>query len=132
MSEKQICRKLCLVITLILFYLNYVNSDNRTPLKLSFLASTSGHAKLFAGAYFIALEYVNNNTTLLEGYRLEYLYNDTRMNSLNAINSMTEHHRNSTVGFIGPDVSCHCESNIAAAWNLPMIAYVSRYFENKK
>lgn len=101
-----------------------VKFDNRKPLKLSFLGSSNGHGKLFAGAFFIALDHVNKNSTLLEGYRLDYLFNDTSGNSLNAINAMTYHHGINTVGFIGPDISCHCESNIAAAWNLPMIGYV--------
>lgn len=119
-------RHLLHVIWIIELCIEYVNTDDRIPLKLSFLSSTSRDAKLFAGAFFTALDYVNNNSTMLPGYRLDYLFNDTNMNSLNAINSMTEHHGMGTIGFIGPDASCHCESTIAAAWNLPMVAYVSR------
>jgi hypothetical protein len=102
-----------------------VHSDDKTPLKISFLGSTNGLGKLFAGAFFIALDHVNKNTTLLIGYRLDYVFTDTSGNSLKAINAMTDHYGIKTVGFIGPDISCHCESNIAAAWNLPMIGYVS-------
>jgi hypothetical protein len=102
-----------------------VHSDDKTPLKLSFLGSTNGLGKLFAGAFFIAIDHVNKNASLLNGYRLDYMFNDTSGNSLKAINAMTDHYGIKTVGFIGPDISCHCESNIAAAWNLPMIGYVS-------
>lgn len=109
----------------VLFFTCYANGDDRTPLKLSFLSSTSYDAKLFAGAFFSALDDVNNNSTILKGFRLEYLFNDTKSSSLNAINAMTSHYGNDTVGFIGPDVSCECESTVAAAWNLPMIGYVS-------
>ena len=112
-----ICLTVCLILP--------ITCDDRIPLKLSFLSSTSRDAKLFAGAFFTALDFVNNNESVLQGYRLEYLFNDTKSSSLNAINAMTSHYGTDTIGFIGPDVSCECESTVAAAWNLPMIGYVS-------
>ena len=100
------------------------HNDTKT-LTLSFMSSTSYEGKLFAGAFFLALDYVNNNTTLLKGYKLDYYFNDTRGRSSNAINAMTSHYGKNTVAFIGPDGTCLCESTIADAWNLPMIGYVS-------
>lgn len=100
-------------------------TDDRKALTISFFISTSKDAKLYAGAFFEALDTVNGNLTVFGKYKLDFLFNDTNMNSLNAINSMTEHHGAGTIGFIGPDASCLCESTIAAAWNLPMIAFVS-------
>jgi hypothetical protein len=38
---------------------------------------------------------------------------------------MTEMRDNGTVAFIGPDDTCRSEALVAAAWNLPMISYVS-------
>ena len=38
---------------------------------------------------------------------------------------MTEMRDGGAVAFIGPDLNCTNEALVAAAWNLPMIAYVS-------
>lgn len=42
-----------------------------------------------------------------------------------AIRIMTEMRDNGTLAFIGPDDTCSAEALVAAAWNLPMISYVS-------
>ena len=51
-----------------------------------------------------------------------------------AIRVMTEMRDNGTVAFIGPDDTCSSEALVAAAWNLPMISYVSllmvKFMEN--
>ena len=101
-------------------------NDTKEPLRLSFLSSTSDDAKFFAGAFFLALDNINNNTTILKDYKLQYLFNDTKSDTLESIRAMTSQYENKAIGFIGPDVSCACESTNAAAWNLPMIVYVSR------
>lgn len=124
-SKSWICIISVIVLCLII---NPTSGDDEIPLKLSFLSSTSNDAKLFAGAFFSAFDVVTSNSSILQGYRLEYLFNDTKSSSLNAINAMTSHYGNDTIGFIGPDVSCECESTVAAAWNLPMIGYVSCSF----
>lgn len=124
-SDKRARIRNLIAYLIILCLMVATRGDDRVPLKLSFLSSTSYDAKLYAGAFFSALDNINNNSTILQGYRLEYLFNDTKSSSLNAINAMTSHYGNSTIGFIGPDVSCECESTVAAAWNLPMVGYVS-------
>ena len=43
---------------------------------------------------------------------------------------MTEMRDGGAVAFIGPDLNCTNEALVAAAWNLPMIAYVSRYLSS--
>ncbi|XP_053400779.1 guanylate cyclase 32E-like [Mercenaria mercenaria] len=123
MQKLLVNKKDFLVIWSVIVCVSIVLGDGRIPLRISFLCSTSGRAQLFAGAFFTALDYVNKNSSMLEGYKLEYLFNDTSGNSVNAINAMTEHLGMGTIGVIGPDVSCHCESTVAAAWNLPLIAY---------
>lgn len=42
-----------------------------------------------------------------------------------AIRVMTDMKENGTIAFIGPDDTCLNEALVAAAWNLPMISYVS-------
>lgn len=38
---------------------------------------------------------------------------------------MTQMRDRGAVAFIGPDDTCSSEALVAAAWNLPMISYVS-------
>ena len=98
----------CLILIACLNVPNCV-CDDRVPLKVSFLCSTSkSTARLYAGAFFTALDHVNKNETILEGYRLDYLFHDTNESSLNSINAMTSDYGNNTIGFIGPD---HSDTN---------------------
>lgn len=75
---------------------------------------------------------------LLPGRRLNYVAADIGTNppalglsrgksslAAHAIRVMTEMRDNGTVAFIGPDDTCSSEALVAAAWNLPMISYVS-------
>jgi hypothetical protein len=71
---------------------------------------------------------------IFTGRRLQYLAADigthpSRQSSLAtlAIRVMTEMRDNGTVAFIGPDDTCRSEALVAAAWNLPMISYVSSF-----
>lgn len=78
---------------------------------------------------------------LLPGRRLEYIAADIGTNptssglarkksslAARAIRTMTEMRDNGTIAFIGPDDVCSSEALVAAAWNLPMISYVSVKF----
>ncbi|KAL3875931.1 hypothetical protein ACJMK2_033835, partial [Sinanodonta woodiana] len=79
--------------------------------------------KFYAGAFFCALEDVNRDPNLLSNLTLGYFFAHTSPDSLAYIRAMTNQYGNGTVGFIGPDGPCACEATVAAAWNLPMIAY---------
>ena len=52
--------------------------------------------------------------------------------STEGITRMTEMRDGGAVAFIGPDLNCTNEALVAAAWNLPMIAYVSRYLSSRR
>jgi guanylate cyclase len=39
---------------------------------------------------------------------------------------MTEMRDSGVVAFVGPDINCYNEALMAAAWNIPMIAYVCK------
>lgn len=75
---------------------------------------------------------------LLPGRRLNYVAADIGTNptasglarrksslAARAIRIMTEMRDNGTIAFIGPDDTCSSEALVAAAWNLPIISYVS-------
>ena len=55
----------------------------------------------------------------------DYFVSGTNI-STEGITRMTEMRDDGAVAFIGPDLNCTNEALVAAAWNLPMIAYVSQ------
>lgn len=80
---------------------------------------------------------------LLPGRRLRYVAADIGTNpaasgltrsqsslAARAITIMTEMRDNGSLAFIGPDDSCSSEALVAAAWNLPMISYVSNFVKS--
>ncbi len=81
---------------------------------------------------------MNKSEDLLPGWNLKLLAsnigmagpkNNTQEHNLSTarltINKMTEMKDQGAVVFIGPDKTCASEALVAAAWNMPMISYVS-------
>ncbi|KAL5019050.1 hypothetical protein ScPMuIL_004772 [Solemya velum] len=111
---------LVICIYFLALYSSYAEERN----KISFLCSTSkGQGKFFAGSFIRALHDVNNNTTILPNLSLAYLFHDTLEDTLEPIRAMTATYGNGTIAFIGPDGTCATEAMVAAAWNLPLIAF---------
>ena len=79
----------------------------------------------FAAAFLVAAETINNSS-LLE-FTLSVAWNDTRCSELVGISAMTEQRARGVHAFIGPGNQSYCATaaRVAAAWNLPMISYVS-------
>ena len=106
------------------------DSNDRNVLPVSFLASVSkgqGMARLYGGAFFRAVSDINNDPTVLPGISLKPLFADTRSDVLVAAKNMTDHYcLNDTKAFVGPEGSCAIAATMSAAWNIPMIAYVSK------
>lgn len=90
----------------------------------------------------MAVEDVNKNDDLLPGWNLNFVAANVgastfeRENDKNgsegnaylssiAIRRMTEMRERGVAVFIGPDRRCTTEAMVAAAWNIPMISYVS-------
>nr|XP_022909110.1 guanylate cyclase 32E-like [Onthophagus taurus] len=99
-----------------------------------------GQAQVALGALPLAIDAVNEDKDLLPGRKLIYIAADIGTNpagsglartdsslATRAIRIMTEMRDNGTVAFIGPDDTCSSEALVAAAWNLPMISYVSKF-----
>jgi len=89
------------------------------------LSGNKGQSKYFVGALIYALKHINSNKRVLAGHRLDYVLVDNKADTLTSIRGMTKQYFNKTVAFIGPDETCATEARVAAAWNLPMVAYVS-------
>ena len=105
--------------------------DKDVPLTIGYLSSYES-SKMALGAIPLAIETINADPTLLPGRRLQFVAadigNPVGNNGLAmlAIRRMTEMRENNhTIAFIGPDGQCAAEALVAAAWNLPMITYVS-------
>lgn len=79
----------------------------------------------FAAAFLVAVETVNNSSSL--EFSLSVGWNDTRCSELVGISAMTEQRARGVHAFIGPGNQSFCATSarVAAAWNLPMISYVS-------
>lgn len=80
----------------------------------------------FIGAYDLAKEAVSID--LLPGITLPLIWNDTKWSSSNALRAITDQWRDKADAFIGPgnyQGYCNTSARLAAAWNLPMVSYVS-------
>lgn len=73
-------------------------------------------------------------SVVISGLELKYVAADigtnppstgTKSFAACAIEKMTEMRDGGSIAFIGPDDTCISEALVAAAWNLPMISYVS-------
>lgn len=89
------------------------------------LSGNKGQNKYFVGALVYALKHINANEEVLAGHNLDYVLVDNKADTLTSIRGMTKQYFDETVAFIGPDNTCATEARVAAAWNLPMVAYVS-------
>lgn len=78
----------------------------------------------FASAFLVAADTVNNSSLL--NVNLSVRWNDTRCSELVGISAMTHQRNRGIHAFIGPgNQICATSARVAAAWNLPMISYVS-------
>lgn len=81
--------------------------------------------RIVSGAISYALEKINNDPALLQNYRFNLVWEDTRASTLVGTRLLTHLWRNGAVAFFGLEDSCSVEARVAAAWDLPLISYVS-------
>ena len=81
----------------------------------------------FASAFTVAFDAINNSSSLLPSTELTFVWNDTRCMETLALKAMTEHFIRGVDAFIGPGNASYCSTaaRLAAAWNIPMLSYVS-------
>ena len=87
--------------------------------------STYYTGKFYASAFNIALNEINSNPTLLPGYSLKYIWNDTKCLEKEAIKAQIYQLQNKIDAFIGPGCHCKTVAKIAGAINIPIISHVS-------
>ena len=80
----------------------------------------------FASAFLVAVENINNSTLDLN---LKFVWNDTQCSEKVGIDAMTRQWNLGVDVFIGPgnESICATSARVAAAWNLPIISYVSNF-----
>lgn len=78
-----------------------------------------------SGAMLIAVDDINRREDLLPNHTLTFTWMDTGGTQLGNIRVMTEQWKEGVVAFFGPENTCTTEARIAAAWDIPMLSYVS-------
>ena len=101
------------------FTVGYLTAD-RTE---TFVHKKQG--RIISGAMTLAIKRINADPQLLRGHRLHFVWADTRADTLTSTNELTKQWRDGAIAFFGPEDSCDVEARVAAAWNLPMLSYVS-------
>ena len=100
--------------------------SNQSRYTVGFLPALHGvgQPKHYVGAFLYALQTVNNEWQG-DDRCLLYMYSDTGGDTQKTIGAMTQQLYNGCIAFIGVENNCALEATIAAAWQLPLISYVS-------
>uniref|UniRef100_A0A0N5A3Y9 Guanylate cyclase n=1 Tax=Parastrongyloides trichosuri TaxID=131310 RepID=A0A0N5A3Y9_PARTI len=88
---------------------------------------------LISGALKIAIDEINANPNLLPDYYVKYVFNNTCGDETLSAKYFMDHWKNGVSAFIGPEINCRTEAQMAAAQNLPILAYKCKdeYVSNK-
>ncbi|XP_060527636.1 receptor-type guanylate cyclase Gyc76C-like isoform X2 [Cylas formicarius] len=100
----------------------------KTKLVLGYLTAVKGELKerqglSISGAISMAIDEINNDTSILPDVTLELKWNDTRGDTVVATKIMTDMMCEGVAAFFGPEGSCHVEAIVSQARNIPMISY---------
>lgn len=79
----------------------------------------------FAAAITIAIRDINSNPNLLPGHNISFTWEDTGCNELKTITYQFKMVNQRVSAIIGPGCFCKTAARNAAAFNLPIISYVS-------
>lgn len=99
--------------------------DMGDEIHIGFLAGYV-HSKVILGALLLAIETINNDSSLLPGKVIKLNPVDIgaqKSPKAYPIRVMTKMRDEGIHAFIGPDETCTTEALVASAWNLPMISY---------
>lgn len=107
------------------------DANNRTVLTLGYLTAMTGDLKnrqglAISGALTIALEEINNDTSILPNVHLALRWNDTKGDTVLATRAITEMICDGVATIFGPEGNCYVEAIVSQSRNIPMISYVSQ------
>ena len=110
----------------------YNHSDDREPITVGYLVADRSNdftlnmqGRVSSGAITLGILMVNQNRSILPNHRLQFVWADNSADTLTSIGRLTHQWKNGALAFFGPEDSCNVEGRVAAAWNLPMISFVS-------
>ena len=114
--------------------LNNTHSNEGSVIRLGYLTGSQkppGHhhyvspGRTISGAITLAVREVNESPDVLPNHTLQFLVAETYGKEAESIKQTVMLTRQNISAYIGPQETCIHEAGIAAAFNLPMISYVS-------
>lgn len=114
----------CLVLLLIATCV-CASGTHQNTLTVGYLANIHGKQRqghIISGAMTYAIKNANENL-LSSNYTLEFVYEDTRGETLAGTNAVINMWREGIIAFFGPENSCEVEATVSASLNIPMISY---------
>ncbi|XP_042904923.1 receptor-type guanylate cyclase Gyc76C [Parasteatoda tepidariorum] len=118
--------KIVLVYLVYVLTFSKVYASGHINLTVGYLANMHGKPRqgiIISGAMTYAVKQVNERKILPDNYTLEFIYEDTRGETLLGTNAVINMWRKGVVAFFGPENSCEVEATVSASVNLPMISY---------
>ena len=102
--------------------LGYITGSDKLPLPGIFYRRPG---QAISGALTLALEEINNDSSILPNQTLDFIIAETYGIELESIKQTVELIKQNISVYIGPQETCIHEAKVAAAFNIPMISYVS-------
>lgn len=104
------------------------NSEDEHEVKIGVLLPMTGYwpiGKTSASAITIAVDRINRDPSLLPGYKMTFLWNDSMCLAAEGLNQAVEFHISGVDAIIGDgcDIICEPAAILAASWNLPMVSW---------
>ena len=112
----------------LLFLLSVTEAQNYTvglliPLSNAFFTKKGIY---YASAISIAIDEINKQENLLPGHNISFIWNNTECEENKTIRALMYQIYEAKVSvIIGPGCTCNTSARNAAAFNVPMISYVS-------
>ncbi|KAJ7389933.1 hypothetical protein OS493_028400 [Desmophyllum pertusum] len=102
--------------------------ENVKEVKIGVLLPMTGYwpiGKTSASAITIAVDKINRDPTLLLGYNMSFVWNDSMCLAAEGLNQAVEFRISGVDAIIGDgcDIICEPAAILAASWNLPMISW---------
>ncbi len=84
--------------------------------------------QVISGAITLAVDEVNADPDVLPNHTVEFLIAETLGQETESIKLTSELAMEDISAFVGPQETCVHEGRIAAAFNIPMVSYVSKFY----
>lgn len=105
------------------FTIGYLTGSQRHPGDFEYPKP----GRTISGAISLAVEEVNNGILDQMGHQLNYVVAETFGKEVISVQKTADLWKMNVSGYIGPQETCEHEAFLAAAFNLPMVSYVSLF-----